>query len=192
MSRPRRRFPFDDPERRKWLVPEGILRMAGLAPGMTFADIGCGEGYFAIPGARIVGPAGRVIAFDINPESVERLKENAAIEGLTNVTALAGSAETTIPCELCADIAFLGTVLHDFADPAAALRNVRAILKPGGRLANLDWDKKPTEFGPPLDIRLDQAAASRLILDAGFKIESIAELPAGLYLITAKPEPVSS
>lgn len=192
MSRPRRRFPYDDIERRKWLVPEEILTMIGLAPGMTFADIGCGEGYFSIPAARIAGAAGRVIAFDINPESIERLKKNATIEGLADITALAGSAETTIPCESCADIAFLGTVLHDFADPAAALRNIRAALKTGGRLANLDWEKKPTEFGPPLDVRLDQAAALRLILDAGFRIESIAELPAGLYLITAKLEPVSS
>jgi ubiquinone/menaquinone biosynthesis C-methylase UbiE len=166
--------------------------MAGLAPGMTFADVGCGEGYFSIPAARIVGPAGRVVALDINPESVERLKENATIEGLANVTALAGSAETTIPCELCADIAFLGTVLHDFADPAAALRNIRATLKPRGRLANLDWEKKPTEFGPPVAVRLDPAAAARLISDAGFRIEAIAKLPAGLYLITATPELVSS
>jgi ubiquinone/menaquinone biosynthesis C-methylase UbiE len=190
MTRPRRRFLYDDPERRKWLVPETILSLAGLAPGMTFADIGCGEGYFAIPAARTVGPAGRVIAFDINPESIARLKENAANEGLSNMTALTGGAESTIPCERCADIAFLGTVLHDFADPAAALRNIRAILRPGGRLANLDWEKKPTEFGPPIDIRLDTAAAARLILDAGFRIESVAELPAGLYLITATPESV--
>ena len=190
MTRPRRRFLYDDPERRKWLVPETILSLAGLAPGMTFADIGCGEGYFAIPAARTVGPAGRVIAFDINPESIARLKENAANEGLSNMTALTGGAESTIPCERCADIAFLGTVLHDFADPAAALRNIRAILRPGGRLANLDWEKKLTEFGPPIDIRLDTAAAARLILDAGFRIESVAELPAGLYLITATPESV--
>lgn len=192
MTRPRRRFPYDDIERRKWLVPEEILMMIGLAPGMTFADIGCGEGFFSIPAARIAGAAGRVVAFDINPESVERLKENATIEGLANLTALAGSAETTIPCDLCADITFLGTVLHDFANPAAALSNIRATLKTGGRLANLDWEKKPTEFGPPLDVRLDQAAAARLILDDGFRIESIAELPAGLYLITATLDPVSS
>lgn len=191
MSRPRRRFLYDDPERRKWLVPETILSRAGLAPGMTFADIGCGEGYFAIPAARIVGPAGRVIAVDINPDSIARLKENAFAERLGNITALPGSAESTIPCERCADFAFLGTVLHDFADPTAALRNIRAILKPGGRLANLDWEKKPTEFGPPIDVRLDQAAAARLILDGGFKIESIAELPAGLYLITATIEPAA-
>jgi len=162
--------------------------MAGLAPGMTFADIGCGEGYFAVPAARIVGAAGRVIAFDINPESVARLNENAAAERLGNIIATAGGAETTIPCERCADLAFLGTVLHDFADPLAALRNIRAVLKPGGRLANLDWEKKPTEFGPPLDVRLDQDSASRLISNAGFKIESVAELPAGLYLIIASPE----
>ena len=62
------------------------------------------------------------------------------------------------------------------------------MLKPGGKLANLDWEKKPTEFGPPLDVRLDQAAAARLISAAGFGIESAAQLPAGLYLILAKPE----
>mgnify|MGYP001039916927 CR=1 FL=1 len=188
MPRPRRRFSYDDPERRKWLVPEEILARIGLVPGMTFADIGCGEGYFSIPAARIVGESGRVVAFDINPESVVQLRENAAKEGLANIAALAGSAESTIPCERCADVAFLGTVLHDFADPAAALRNIRAILKPGGRLANLDWEKKPTEHGPPLEVRIEGEAARRLISGAGFKVESVAELPSGLYLILAKLE----
>jgi ubiquinone/menaquinone biosynthesis C-methylase UbiE len=185
MHRSHRRFSYDDPERRKWLDPEAILEMTGLGSGMTFADIGCGEGYFAIPAARIVGPAGRVIAADINPDSVETLKVNAAKERLANVEAYAGGAETLVPCGACADIAFLGTVLHDFEDPAAALRNIFEVLKPGGRLANLDWKKVLTQHGPPLDIRLDETEASRLISEAGFRIESTAVLPSGLYLIRA-------
>jgi ubiquinone/menaquinone biosynthesis C-methylase UbiE len=185
MHLPRRRFLYDDPERRKWLHAEAILGMAGLAPGMTFADIGCGEGYFAIPAARIVGPAGRVIAADINPESIERLKENAARERLANVEGLVGGSESLIPCAGCADVAFLGTVLHDFEDPAAALRNIRDALKPGGRLANLDWKKIRTQHGPPLEVRMDEVEASRLISEAGFRIESTVVLPSGLYFIRA-------
>jgi len=187
MARPRRRFPYDDPERRKWLDPEAILTKIGLAPGMTFADVGCGEGYFAIPAARIVGPEGRVIGLDINPESVVKLRENAAKEGLSNISAFSGEAEVLVMCDRCADVVFLGTVLHDFSDPSAALRNARAILKPDGLLANLDWKKEPTEFGPPLEVRLDEAAAARLISAAGFRVDPAVEPGPGLYLITARP-----
>ncbi len=58
-------IPSNDPERRKMQNPESILIDIGLKPGMIFVDIGCGDGYFALPAARMVGPEGKVIAIDI-------------------------------------------------------------------------------------------------------------------------------
>jgi ubiquinone/menaquinone biosynthesis C-methylase UbiE len=186
MSHGRLRFAVDDPERRKLFEPEAVLARAGLGPGMTFVDIGCGEGFFSIPAARIVGERGRVVALDIDAESVVRLQETASRLGLIHVSAAAAAAEESIPCEGCADIVFFGTVLHDFADPAKVLQNAGAVLKPGGTLANLDWKKAPTEMGPPLDKRFDEAKASRLITDAGFAIESVEAFGPAHYFIKAK------
>ncbi len=70
----KRQFKADDPERRKWQDPEQIFDMIGLAPGMIFVDMGCGDGYFALPAARRVGNRGRVYAVDIDGDAVSRLQ----------------------------------------------------------------------------------------------------------------------
>jgi len=192
MAHGRRRFAYDDPERRKFFDPAAILAYAGLGSGMTFVDIGCGEGFFAIPAARIVGETGRVIALDVDAESVERLRDTAVRLGLVNVSAFAAAAEEAIPCEGCADIVFFGTVLHDFADPAKVLRNARSVLGPRGTLIDLDWRKEPMPIGPPFDIRFDETTASKLIREAGFELAAVAAWEPYHYIVKASvPSPSS-
>jgi len=189
MPHGKRRFRHDDEDRRQWQDPDAILAAIGLGPDMVFIDLGCGEGYFSLPAARIVGAKGRVYALDINPESIGNLETAAEQESLGNVTAMAGEGESTIFCEECADIVFFGIVLHDFADPAKVLRNARRMIKQTGKLINLDWKKEQTGLGPPVEIRFDEDTASCLISEAGFAVEVVTESGPCHYLITAKPEP---
>lgn len=181
----KRRFRSDDPERRRWQDPETIFSAIGLSAGMVFADIGCGEGYFALPAARRVGPDGMVFAADINPEAVAVLEETAAAEGLGNLSATVKAAEEAVCCEGCADIVFFGIDLHDFADPVQVLRNARTMLKPSGRLIDLDWNAEPMDFGPPQEKRFSRQKAQRLIEDAGFRIISVQDAGPYHYLISA-------
>ncbi len=182
-----RKFRSDDEERRKWQDPKAILTDIGLGPGLVFADIGCGEGFFSIPAARMVGAAGRVHAVDIDAHSIEILRQTARGEGLKNVSSRAEAAETALPCEECADIVFFGIDLHDFADAARVLVNARAMIKPSGKLVDLDWKKEPMEIGPPLGIRFDEAKATELIEAAGFQIEKVREYGPFHYMVTASP-----
>ncbi|MHB8104692.1 MAG: class I SAM-dependent methyltransferase [Dehalococcoidales bacterium] len=178
---------FNDPARRKWQDPEAILTGIGLKTGLTFADIGCGGGFFALPAARMVGREGKVFGLDANPASIAALKKQAETEVLKNLFLTSGRAEEIILCRQCADIVFLGTVLHDFQDPSKALENARKTVKSTGKLVNLDWKKDAPEFGPPVHIRFDEAKASRLIEDAGFTVESVKDSGLYHYLIMAKP-----
>jgi ubiquinone/menaquinone biosynthesis C-methylase UbiE len=180
-------LPFDDPERKKWQNPEEILSGIDLKPGLTFADIGCGAGFFALPAARIVGRKGKVYGLDISEAAISALKDEAAREGLANLYLTAGRAEDIVFCEQCADIVFFGISLHDFQDPAKVLENAKKTVKPTGKLVNLDW-KKEASIGPPVHVRFDEAKASRLIETAGFKIETIKDSGLYHYLITARPE----
>ncbi len=177
---------FDDHERRKWQDPEAILFSIGLSLGFTFVDIGCGNGFFALPAARIVGKKGKVYGLDTNAESIASLKEKAAREGLENLNLTVGKAEELVICERCADIVFFGTALHDFQDPSRVLENARKMVKSTGRLANLDWKKEPMDIGPPLKIRFDEQRAVRLIETAGFTIQIVKESGPYHYLIIAK------
>jgi ubiquinone/menaquinone biosynthesis C-methylase UbiE len=179
--------PFNDPERKKWQDPEAILSSIGLKAGLVFADIGCGGGFFTLPAARMVGKKGKVYGLDANPASIAALQEQADKEGLKNVYLTAGRAEETRVCEHCADILFFGIALHDFQDAPKVLENARRILKPGGKLIDLDWKKEQMLLGPPLHIRFDKEKALRLIEQAGFIKESVKDSGLYHYLITAKP-----
>jgi ubiquinone/menaquinone biosynthesis C-methylase UbiE len=180
-----RRFYDDETERRKWQNPDAILAMIGLKPSFTFIDVGCGEGFFAIPAAKVVGRKGKVYALDIDEDAIAELKRNAARQGLKNLQAVVGGAEETVLCEACADILFFGIVLHDFKAPVKVLANAKIMLKPAGRLVDLDWKKEIAAFGPPLKIRFSEDQASNLIREAGFKVEQATEVGPYHYILIA-------
>jgi ubiquinone/menaquinone biosynthesis C-methylase UbiE len=181
------RRPIHDHGRRRWLNPEAILSSIGLRPGFTFIDIGCGAGFFALPAARIVGKKGKVYGLDTDAESIAGLKEQASGEGLENLYLTVGRAEEIIVRRQCADIIFIGMALHDFQDPSRVLENASSMAKPTGRLVDLDWKKEPTEFGPPLRIRLSVEAAVSLIEGAGFTVETTKDSGPYHYLVIARP-----
>jgi ubiquinone/menaquinone biosynthesis C-methylase UbiE len=181
----RRRFYGAETERRKWQNPEAILIAIGLKPGFTFIDVGCGEGFFALPAAKIVGKRGKVYALDIDEDAITELKKTTAREGLKNLAAVVGAAEDTVFCEACADIVFFGIVLHDFNVPAKVLANAKTMLKPAARLVDLDWKKETTGFGPPLQIRFSEEQASNLIREAGFRVEHREQAGPLHYIIIA-------
>jgi ubiquinone/menaquinone biosynthesis C-methylase UbiE len=181
----RRKFYGDETERLRWQNPRAILASVGLKPGFTFIDVGCGEGFFAIPAEKIVGRKGKVYALDIDQDAIAELKEKAAREGLRNLDAVVGPAENAVLCEACADIVFFGIVLHDFNVPAKVLANAKIMLKPAGRLVDLDWKKEPTTFGPPLQIRFSIDQASSLIREAGFTVKQTKRAGPYHYIIIA-------
>lgn len=181
------RYPGEETLRRKWRKPETTLKAVGLRLGMVFMDVGCGDGFFTIPAAQLVGEKGVVYAVDTDAAAIEKLKDKAAEKGLANITAKVGAAEETVFCTECADIVFYSRVLHDFRDPTKVLRNAKRMLKPTGTLVNLDWKKKPTLFGPPLRIRFSEEQAANLIKAAGFTIASVKSAGRNFYVVTAKP-----
>ncbi len=178
---------WDDAARRQWQDPEAVLAGIGLQAGLSFADIGCGGGFFAVPAARLVGPRGNIYALDANPAAIAHLKEQAEKEGLSNIRFFTGRAEDTLVGERCADVVFFGMSLHDFDDPPRALANARRIVKPGGKLVDLDWKKEALPIGPPPGIKFAPEYASGLIEAAGFKVLSTSAGGPYHYLITARP-----
>lgn len=167
--------------------PEVILHEIGLKPGDNFMDIGCGDGYFAITAAKIIGESGKVYGVDINTNAIEELKRKAIGEGLSNLEMVVGMAETTIFCDACADIVFFGINLHDFQDPLAVLKNAHQMLKPTGKLVDFDWKKIRMAFGAPFEIRFSEEKAKNLIENAGFRVETIKDIKPYNYLIIARP-----
>jgi len=178
-------FSLDEATRRSWYNPEAILQDLHLA--MTFMDIGCGDGFFSILAAKKIGEKGKVYAVDSDASAIEKLNRKAKAEGLENIVAKVGAAEETVFCSKCVDFVFFSMVLHDFNNPAKVLLNAKRMVKPAGRLVDLDWKKQDMPFGPPVKIRFSEEHASNLIKNAGFQIEGVKDVGSYHYVVSAKP-----
>jgi len=150
---------FDDPARDAWQQPDRVIEALALAPAMVVADIGAGTGYFAVRLARAV-PAGSVIATDVEPDMVRYLTERAKREGLANLRAVATPPDSPELAPASVDRVLVVDVWHHLGDRVAYAKRLAAALRPGGRIAVVDF-KLDATHGPPRKHRLapDQIAA---------------------------------
>ena len=123
---------FDEDMKR--LVP-----ILDLQAGRVVADIGAGGGELSVRLARQVGPEGRVYATEMEKGRMERIRKRAEDAGLKNVDVLEAHATRTNLPESCCDAIVIRNVYHHFDDPAAMNESLLASLKPGGRLAIIDF-----------------------------------------------------
>ncbi|KAF5051745.1 Ubiquinone/menaquinone biosynthesis C-methyltransferase UbiE [anaerobic digester metagenome] len=180
-----RHTPEDEAARRRWQHPEFTLEGIGLTTGDTFIDVGCGDGFFALPAARRVGPHGRVCGIDVDAEALDLLQEKAFRERLDNVVLHHGAAEEIVLCDRCADVVFIGIALHDFADPVRVLVNAKVMAAPEGRIVDVDWKKEPLPLGPPTAKKFSTEHAASLMAEAGLRVTGVAEAGPYHYIITA-------
>ncbi|MDX1502295.1 MAG: methyltransferase domain-containing protein [Thermoanaerobaculia bacterium] len=117
---------------------ERIVELLALAPGAEVADVGAGDGRWAVEIARRVGPEGRVFATEIEAEMLEKIEKRARNDMLANVTAVLGDQESTGLPDGCCDAALLRLVYHHFEDPEVMRASLWRALRPGGRLAIID------------------------------------------------------
>ncbi len=116
-----------------------LLTNLGLKPGQVVCDMGCGNGFYALPIARMIGDEGRVIAVDVQPEMLELLRTRADEGGIGNVTPVLGSYhDPRLPDESC-DLILLVDVYHEFSHPELMLAAMRRALKPDGVIALVEY-----------------------------------------------------
>lgn len=120
----------DNPLRR-WDVPHALDR-AGLRSGETVLELGPGPGAFTVHAAQRVGPAGRLIAVDMQAEMIAQVEARVRAAGLANVETHVASAYELPIEDGTVDRMFLITVLPEIPDPVRALREIHRVLKPGG------------------------------------------------------------
>ncbi len=164
-----------------------LFRRLALREGLTFLDVASGRGAYSLAAAEIVGPAGKIMAVDLWREGIEGLRRQAREKGLDNIRAEVSDLREQIPFpDDSADVALMATTLHDFAHDDrrdTVLREVARVLKPGGRLAVVDFfehlDGPP---GPPPHIRISAQQAQELLAPYGFVHELTEEIGPYNYL----------
>ena len=158
------------PERDAWQKPDQVVAALGLGKGQTACDIGSGPGYFTLRLARAVGPDGFVYAVDVEARMLQALRERLEKVRLRNVAPVLAMAEDPLlPPGVC-DLVLVVDTYHHFPDRSRYLKRLRRSLKPRGRIVNIDYHRRPTPMGPPLDHRvardvfLEEAAGAGLTL----------------------------
>lgn len=171
---------FDDPARDAWQLPARVVDALQLKSGMKVADIGAGTGYFSMRLAKVPGVS--VFAVDIEPKMVEYLQQRAHKEHAMNVTAvLAGASSPNLPEPV--DVILVVDTYHHLPNRPAYFRDLRKSLKPGGRIAIVDFRKDAPE-GPPVHFRFTPQQIQDQMKQAGYELQSAHDfLPRQHFLI---------
>ena len=122
-------YTFDNPLRQLFHDPLKILGEY-VSPGQTVVDIGCGLGYFSLALARIVGPGGRVIAVDVQPQMVQRAKRRAQRQGLADRIDFRICSADRLGVTEPVDFVLAFWVMHEVVDAKRVLAEVRSFIKP--------------------------------------------------------------
>lgn len=119
--------------------PERLLDLLDIQQGATVVDLGAGTGYYSRRIARRVGPAGRVIAVDVQPRMLELLQDYAEREGIDNIESILGEdGDPKLP-PASADWILLVDVYHEIQEPESMLANLYRSLAAGGRVALVEY-----------------------------------------------------
>ena len=153
-----------------------LTEVLHVGPGSVVADVGAGpEALLTIRMASTVGPSGKVYATDIG-DMLPKLRESVRRAGVQNVEVIEGqSSSTNLPAECCEGI-FIRNVYHHFADPAAMNASLWKSLKPGGRLAIIDFRPRGREASSPGDRDegdrhgVGRETVTRELLQVGFEL----------------------
>jgi predicted methyltransferase len=158
---------FDDPARDAWQKPHEVIQALGLKPDAVVADIGAGTGYFAVRLAHML-PQGRVYAVDTEAAMVKHVEQRAKGAGLRNVTGVhAAAGDPKVPEK--ADLILLVDVYHHIDDRVRYFEKVAAALKPGGRVAIVDF-RMDSPHGPPKAARVEPARVKSELAAAGYDV----------------------
>lgn len=156
--------------REKILPAEKILQHFGLKDGQKLADLGSGQGYFALKAAEIVGAQGSIKAVDIASERLMVLEQLAKERGVAEqIQTFAAQGESVPLPDKDVDVVLISNVLHELNDPLSYLRDAKRILKNDGEIWVIEWQKKETPMGPSLNERRSQEEWTAMLEQAGFE-----------------------
>ena len=149
-----------------------LLANLGIEEGQTVCDFGCGNGYYTLPIAKMVGSEGRVIAVDLQPEMLGFLVKRTAAAGIGNVVPVEATLTNTGLEPASCDSIVLVDVYHEVSHPVTVLAGLRQALKPGGRLILAEFRTEDPEV--PIK-RVHKMSKAQILLEMsanGFQFDS--------------------
>lgn len=169
-----------------------IISLLGIEEGMAIADIGAGTGLYMEPFAKATGDKGKVYSVDISPAFIKHLEARKEGAGLSQVDIVKCAEDSVSLPESSVDLAFICDTYHHFEYPKSTLESLLSAVKPGGRVALIDFDRIPGVSRDWLlkHVRAGKDVFTQEIESAGFKKvkeHEVSGLKENYFLIFQKP-----
>lgn len=172
---------------------EWLIDVLEIKKGSVVADIGAGDGDQTVTIAKHIGPNGQIYSTELGSESIEELKNEIEESQLNNITLIEGRPNRTNLPQECCDAIYLRKVYHHIKNPAAFNTSLFKTLKPGGRLAIIDFEPRSSEAEPSGRASGSQHGVTaettvEELTKAGFELISSEQVSGrDIYLVMKKP-----
>lgn len=182
---------LDSPERDEYQKPEQVIEALAPKPGMAVADLGSGSGYFTRRFVKAVTEAGKVYAVDVEPEMLAYTKKSVEHMGIPSTVefVLAQPDNPKLP-KGSMDLIFLCNVYHHLENRTAYFANVKSALKPGGKIAIIDFyhDERAGNVGFPRRHLVARETVVGELTKAGYRLVREHEFLPRQYFLEFAPE----
>jgi ubiquinone/menaquinone biosynthesis C-methylase UbiE len=162
---------------------EKVFDALDLKKDTIMLDVACGVGNYSVAASKIIGNEGMIYAVDLWEEGINALKQTIGEKGIKNIRPLLSDVNKHIPAEdRSIDVVLMATVLHDLIEvhtEKGTLKEIKRVLKPGGKLVIIEFKKIEGPPGPPVAIRLTPEETEKIVSAHGFKQEKV--IDAGQY-----------
>jgi ubiquinone/menaquinone biosynthesis C-methylase UbiE len=180
---------LERPERIQEERPDKMIELLGLKPGQAVADIGAGSGFITQRLAAKVGSSGKVYAVDIQQEMLDFIEQKMKSRGLRNVLPILGTISNPNLPTNAIDLVLMVDVYHEFSEPEAMMRHIVQCLKPGGRVAFVEYRAEDPAVPIKRVHKMSEAQVKKEAAVAGLKWEATLEdLPRQHLIIFRAPK----
>jgi ubiquinone/menaquinone biosynthesis C-methylase UbiE len=175
---------LDSRQRERLIPPETLISQMPIQRNHTLLDVGAGSGFFTIPMAEYT--SSKVYAMDPDRRMLSVIEEKAKEKGLTNIELIQDYIENLSIQYSSIDFAMASLILHEVSSLTKALSNIYEVLKAGGHLLCLEYEKDDLIIeGPPMSIRIGSEELEKVLSSIGFEIVKKTNINDAIYTVLA-------
>ncbi len=180
---------LEDPQRDVYQKPHEVLTALAIKLGETIADIGAGSGYFTFRLSHFVGPKGKIYAVDVSPDMILYINRRIRDLKINNVISVLADPDDPLLPDRAVNRFFFSESWHHIANQTKYLTLMKRMLKPGGEVVMIDFHKKETPVGPPMEMRIAREDLIKQMERNGFRLAKEHTFLPYQYFLVFSPQP---
>jgi len=179
---------LEDPKRDEYQKPHEVMSALNIKPGEVIADIGAGSGYFTFRLSHFVGDKGKIYAVDVSPDMIRQINRRIRDTKAANVGTILAEPDDPLLPDRSVNRIFICDVWHHVENQTQYLSLMKKILKPGGEVVMIDFQKRDLPFGPPLQMKIAREDLIKQLDANGFRLTKEHTFLPYQYFLVFKPK----